>query len=273
MFLKVATGLKALTGGPRSALVRWWDYRDLVRNLVAKEIKVRYQGTLLGFAWSLMNPLLITLMYLFVFEFVFKSSQPRHALYIVTGIVHWTLFSTLIVQAPELLVSDSDLLKKIYFPRLLVPLSNLLVNVTLWLMALAVFLALFNFLGGQFSLALLAYVPFLLLFVAFCFGIVLILCVLYVDFHDIKHLVEVFIQLLFWGTPIIYPLGFIPHHLQFIFKISPLTEFELIFQSIFWGGYLPPLHIALAFTCWTFLSLAVGLTLFYRRGAWLIERL
>jgi len=273
MWLKMAAGLNAVTEAPKSALARWWDYRDLVRNLVAKEIKVRYQGTLLGFAWSLMNPLLITLMYLFVFEFVFKSSQPRHALYIVTGIVHWTLFSTLIVQAPEMLVSDGDLLKKIYFPRLLLPLSNLLVNFTLWLMALAVFLALFKVLGGHFSLAMLAYVPFLLLFVAFCFGLVLILCVLYVDFHDIKHIVEVFIQLLFWGTPIIYPLSLIPQQLQIIYKLSPLAEFTLIFQSIFWGGSLPPLHIALAFICWTFLSMTVGLTLFYRRGAWLIERL
>ncbi|HYW75704.1 MAG TPA: ABC transporter permease [Gammaproteobacteria bacterium] len=272
-FVKKAAVARTFVAAPRSALARWWDYRDLVRNLVAKEIKVRYQGTLLGFAWSLMNPLLVTLMYLFVFEFVFKSSQPRHALFMVTGIVHWTLFSTLIVQAPELLVGDSDLLKKIYFPRLLVPLSNLLVNVTLWLMALAVFLVLFKPLGGQFSLALLAYLPFLILFVAFCFGIMLILCVLYVDFHDIKHIVEVFIQLLFWGTPIIYPLSLIPHRLQFIFKISPLTEFTLIFQSVFWGEHLPSLNIALAFTFWTFLSLAIGLMLFYRRGAWLIERL
>ena len=258
---------------PRSALARWWDYRDLVRNLVAKEIKVRYQGTFLGFSWSLMNPLLVTLMYLFVFEYVFRSSQPRHALFMVTGIVHWTLFSTLVIQAPELLVGDSDLLKKIYFPRLLVPLSNLLVNVTLWLMALAVFFILFKPLGGVFSTAWLFYIPFLLLFVAFCFGIMLILCVLYVDFHDIKHLVEVFIQLLFWGTPIIYPLSLIPHHLQPLFKASPLTEFILIFQSIFWAGVSPGLKVSLAFTSWTLLSLAVGLWLFYRRGAGLIERL
>lgn len=269
----MAVMARDLVAAPRSALARWWGYRDLVRNLVAKEIQVRYQGTLLGFAWSLMNPLLITLMYLFVFEFVFRSSQPHHALYIVTGIVHWTLFSTLIVQAPELLVGDGALLKKIYFPRLLLPLSNLLVNVTLWSMALAVFLLLLKPLGGQFSLALLAYVPLLLLFVAFCFGVVLILCVLYVDFRDIKHVVEVFIQLLFWGTPIVYPLSLIPERLQFIFMISPLAEFTLIFQSIFWGEHLPSLNIVLAFTCWTVLSLAVGLTLFYRRGAWLIERL
>lgn len=252
---------------------RWWSYRDLVRNLVAKEIKVRYQGTLLGFAWSLMNPLLVTLMYLFVFEFVFRSSQPRHALFMVTGIVHWTLFSTLVIQAPELLVADADLLKKIYFPRLLLPLSNLLVNATLWFMALLVFLVLLEPLGGHFGWWILSYPAFLLMYFAFCFGLMLILAVLYVDFRDIKHLVEVFIQLLFWGTPIIYPLSMIPAHLRLLFKLSPFTEFMLIFQSLFWGGRLPSLGIVFAFACWTVLSLALGLMLFYRRGSLLIERL
>ena len=258
---------------PGDALGKWWSYRDLIRNLVSKEIKVRYQGTTLGFAWSLMNPLLITLMYLFVFEYVFRSHQHRHAAFLVTGIVHWTLFATLIGQAPELLVDNSDLLQKIYFPRLLVPMSNLLVNVVLWLMFLAIFLALFIPMGGNFTLPMLCYIPFLALFIAFCFGCMLILCVLYIDFRDIKHLVEVFLQLLFWGTPILYPLSMIPERFQVVFKASPLTEFTLIFQSLFWGEHLPSASIALAFTLWTVVTLGVGLMLFYRRGAWLVERL
>jgi lipopolysaccharide transport system permease protein len=258
---------------PFSWFDRWWEYRDLARNLVAKEITVRYQGAWLGFAWSLMNPLLITLMYLFVFTYVFRSDQTHNALYLVTGILHWTLFSTVIGQAPELLVSNSDLLKKIYFPRLLVPLSNLLVNFVLWLMALLIFVLLFIPLGGQLHWGLLAYPFYLALFLGFNFGIVLTLCVLYVDFRDLKHIVEVVIQLLFWATPIIYPIHLVPARLQVAFMMSPLAEFIEIYHALFWAGRLPSGTLTLAFSAWTAVSLWLGLWLFLRRGARSVERL
>lgn len=253
---------------------RWWDYRDLVRNLVAKEIKIRYQGAALGFAWSLMNPLMITLMYLVVFTYVFPSKLPHYPLFMVVGIIHWNLFSLLVMQSSELLVGNGDLLKKIYFPRLLVPLSNLLVNATLWFMALGILFVFFVPLGGSWHLDLLLYPFYLLLFLGFTFGIMLTLSVLYVDFRDLKHLVEIFIQLLFWATPIIYPLSRIHHPLIVsLMKLSPFAEFSLIFQSLFWANTLPSWKLTVGFLLWTVLSLAVGLTLFYRRGARLIERL
>lgn len=258
---------------PQGAVLRWWGYRDLVRNLVAKEVKVRYQGAALGFAWSLMNPLMITLMYLIVFTYVFPSGTPHFALYMVSGLVHWTLFSTLVIQASELMTGNSELLKKVYFPRLLVPLSNLLVNLVLWSMALLIFLLLYPALGGQAHWALLVYPFYLFLFVVFCFGLMLTLCVLYVDFRDLKHLVEVFVQLLFWTTPIVYSLHMLPGRARDVLLLSPLAEFTVIFHHIFWSGDFPSLKLSFAFMCWTAVSLALGLFLFYRRGAMLIERL
>lgn len=266
--------MSAVASTVSAFFVRWWVYRDLVRNLVSKEIKIRYQGAALGFAWSLMNPLMITLMYLIVFTYVFRSNQAHYALFMVVGIIHWNLFSTLVMQSSDLLVNNSDLLKKIYFPRLLVPLSNLLVNATLWLMALAILLVLYVPLGGEWHLGMLFYPIYLLMFFCFTFGIMLTLSVLYVDFRDVKHLVEVFVQLLFWATPIIYPVSRIHHPLlQTIVKASPFAEFSIIFQSLFWGGVMPSWEIALGFACWTVVSLALGLSLFYRRGTKLVERL
>lgn len=257
-----------------SPFERWWAYRDLVKNLVSKEIKVRYQGAALGFAWSLMNPLMITLMYLVVFTYVFRSKLPHYALFMVVGIIHWNLFSMLVMQSSELLVVNADLLKKIYFPRLLVPFSNLLVNATLWLMALAILLVLYHWLGGLWRFSLLLYPFYLVMFLGFTFGIMLTLCVLYVDFRDLKHLVEVLIQILFWGTPIIYPIGRIHHPiLQEIIKLSPFAEFSIIFQSLFWESVVPSWRITLAFACWTLISMAVGFWVFYHRGPKLIERL
>lgn len=257
----------------RGAFGRWWGYRDLVRNLVAKEIKVRYQGAILGFAWSLMNPLMITLMYLIVFTYVFPSPTPHFALYMVAGLVHWTLFSNLIMQASELLTGNSELLKKIYFPRLLVPFSNLLVNLVLWSMALLIFLLLYPVLGGAAHWTLLLYPLYLILFIGFCFGLMLAVCVLYVDYRDLKHIIEVFIQLLFWSTPIVYSLTMLPPKARDLLLLSPLAEFVAIFHDIFWSGVMPSGKLTLAFTFWTLVSLALGMFLFQRRGARLIERL
>ncbi|MHB8347768.1 MAG: ABC transporter permease [Acidiferrobacterales bacterium] len=250
-----------------------WHYRDLVRNLVAKEIKVRYMGAALGFVWSLVNPIVITLMYLVIFTYIFPSTQPHYALFMVTGILHWTLFSQVTNQSCEILVQNSGLLKKIYFPRLLVPLSSVLVNLSLWLAALAVYFVFFHILGGHFTWVLLVYPFYLLLFFLFVWGVSMILSTLYVDFRDIKHLVEVSLQVLFWATPIIYELSRVPERLQYIMLLSPLAEFTVVFQTIFYRNRIPSPTITVAFIMWTAISVGLGLWLFNRRVPELVERL
>ncbi len=132
---------------------------------------------------------------------------------------------------------------------------------------------LFPVLGGQWHWGMLLYPLYLLLLLGFIFGIMLTLCVLYVEFRDLKHLVEVFIQLLFWATPIIYPLTRVPERFRDLMLATPLAEFIRIFQDLFWAGVIPSLKLSLAFVGWTGVSLALGLWLFQRRGALLIERL
>lgn len=257
-----------------SPLIRWWAYRDLLRNLVSKDLQIRYQGAVLGFAWSLMNPLMITLMYWIIFTKVFPSSIPNNALFLVTGILHWNLFSVLILQASELMVGNAALLKNLYFPRLLLPFSNLLVNLVLWSMALGIFGGFFPVLGGHWGRVLLLYPLYLLLLLGFSFGIMLTLSVLYVEFRDLKHLVEVMMQLLFWATPIVYPLSQVHSvWLVTVMRLSPLTDFTLSFQDLLWKGVVPSWSVTGSFLVWTGVSLGLGMTLFYRRGAQLIDRL
>ncbi|EQD65029.1 O-antigen ABC transporter, permease protein, partial [mine drainage metagenome] len=160
-----------------------WSYRHLVANLVRKDIRVRYMGAALGFAWSLANPLVITIMYLLVFTYVFPSNQPDYPLFMVTGMIHWTLFSQVTVQSSDLLVANSGLVKKIYFPRLLVPTANLLTNLTLWIGAFAIYLTLFAMvLGGHFAVIQLLYPLYLALFLVVVWGLSLFLCTLFVHF-------------------------------------------------------------------------------------------
>lgn len=246
-------------------VVNLLQYRDLVRNLVAKDIKVRYMGAVLGFIWALVNPLIITVMYLVVFTYIIRVSIPNFALYLVTGMLHWILFSNVVMQSPDLLVSNAGLIKKIYFPRILIPFANLLVNITLWLFAAGAYLLTFALLGGRFSWLQAVYPGYFVLLALFSFGISLVLSILFVHFRDIKHIVEIVIQVLFWSAPIVYMPNLVPAAIMPYFKVNPLVEFTVIFADLLYYNRLPSWHITLAFVGWTAASLGVGLWMF---GVW-----
>jgi homopolymeric O-antigen transport system permease protein len=250
-----------------------YKYRDLVYNLVMKDIRVRYMGAFLGFAWSLVNPLVTTLTYVFVFTYLFPSRQEHYPLYLVVGILHWNLFSTVVGQSSEVMVANASLLQKMYFPRYLVPLSAVLVNLVLWLAALAVFFIVYIFIGGKLSLVLLLVPVYLVFLVVFIYGITLILSVLYIEFRDLKHLVDVGLQVLFWVTPIVYTISRVPEVVRQVMEVTPFTEFIMIAHSLFYYGQLPPLHIVFGFVCWTVVTLSVGIWMFKKQVPLLMERL
>ncbi|MDA8360528.1 MAG: ABC transporter permease [Gammaproteobacteria bacterium] len=248
-------------------------YTDMLANFVRKDIRVRYQGAALGFLWSLINPAVMIGLYIFVFSDVFRSNLPHYPLYLMAGLLHWNLFSQITGQSCDTLIANAGLVKKIYFPRLLVPISSVLFNVVLWLLAILLLFALYPFLGGKVHLTLLAYPLALLLFLAFTFGITLILSVLNVLFRDLKHLVDVTLLFLFWVTPIVYQFHRIPPHLREWFALSPLVEYTLIFRGIIYSGQLPSVHIMGAALLWTAASLGVGLWIFHHHADNLVERL
>ncbi len=248
-------------------------YSDMLANFVRKDIQVRYQGAALGFLWSLINPAVMIGLYIFVFSDVFRSTQPHYPLYLMAGILHWNLFSQITGQSCDTLIANAGLVKKIYFPRLLVPISSVLFNVVLWLLAIVLLFALYPFIGGQAHWTLLAYPFALILFLAFTFGVTLILSVLNVLFRDLKHLIDVALLFLFWVTPIVYQFHRIPPHLREIFALSPLVEYILIFRGILYSGHLPSIHIMGAALLWTAATLGVGLFVFHRHADNLVERL
>src|SRR5579871_1526443 len=142
-------------GRPIIGIYCMCKYCDLIYNLVMKEIRVRYMGAVIGFAWSLANPLITTLTYVFVFTYVFPSQQPHHALFLVIGFLIWNLFGQVVGNSAEVLSNSAPLLQKIYFPRYLVPLASVLVKVVLWLSSFVVFAIAYFFIGGHLSWALL----------------------------------------------------------------------------------------------------------------------
>jgi len=253
-----------------ASLLHW---RDLVRNLVTKEIKVRYMGTALGFAWSLGNPLLVTLTYFVVFTYIFPSRQDRFVLHLASGMLHWTLFNQAVLMGCDWLMVNASLLKKIWFPRMIVPLSGILGILVFWTAALAVFAALYLPLGGQLTPALLAYPLVLAGYFAFAFGLGLVVCVIHALYRDLKHLVEVALPLLFWATPIIWSPSTLPAGVQPVMALNPLYPFFTAFEAILHDGAWPDGASLLRCLLTGGVMLAVGLIVFRRNADRAVERL
>jgi len=216
-----------------------WNRWDLVRNLVAKEIKVRYMGTSLGFAWALGNPLISISTYFLVFTYILPTGQDRFALHLVTGIFHWMLFAQLIPQSCEWLTNNHHLIQKVRFPRVLLPVSATLTVSVFWGVAMLMYCILFPLLGGVVTQALFWYPLVLLCFVAMIFGLGLLLSVLQVFYRDIKHLADVLVPLLFWLTPIVWVRSNLPEDVRGIFAYNPVAPFFNAFTAILHNSVTP----------------------------------
>ncbi|PUA41887.1 ABC transporter permease [Pseudomonas protegens] len=244
-----------------SDLFKW---RDLVFNLVAKEIKIRYMGAALGFAWSLGNPLVVTLIYYIVFTYILPSSQDRFALHLVTGVFHWMLFSQIVLQSSDWLIGNSSLIKKLRFPRILLPLSGAITVGSFWLVAMAVYAVLYKFLGGIVSGALFWYPLVLIPYVAMILGLGFAVSVLQITHRDIKHVTEVFVPLLFWLTPIVWVTSTLPQEVVRVVSFNPLAPFFNCFTAILHEGVRP--SWADLMLCWGIglSTIAAGLIVFKR---------
>ncbi|ATR84275.1 ABC transporter permease [Pseudomonas sp. HLS-6] len=237
-------------------------WRDLVINLVSKEIKIRYTGAALGFIWSLGNPLVVTLTYYVVFTYILPSNQDRFALHLVTGVVHWMLLSQVISQSGEWLINNNNLIRKLRFPRILLPLSSALTVIVFWGVAMIVYAILFSLLGGIATKALLWYPVILASFIALIMGIGLAISVIQITVRDTKHFVDVFLPLLFWFTPIVWMTSSLPVSTAKIVAFNPIAPYFNSFTAILHDG-VSPNNIDLLFcTILGATSLLIGLAIF-----------
>jgi lipopolysaccharide transport system permease protein len=272
----VTTDTKDRLGTDRQAggLQHLLEYRDLLLNLVRKEVRVRYLGASLGFAWSMVNPLIISLTYLFVFTVVFPSSIPHYPVFLVIGVVQWNLFSSTAMTSSELLVGNANLLKKVYFPRVAIPIASLLTNTVFWSSAFVVFLIILVPLGGHYSWPMLLFPVYMVFFLMLCLGIALLLATLHVEYRDSKHLVEVAIQVLFWLTPITYSTSLIHHAaLRALLYLNPAVPALKVAHQLVYRGALPSIPEAVGLVFWSTFALWLGIRTFNRRVPAIIERL
>ena len=247
------------------SLASIFSYRELVRNLVLKDLKVKYRGSVLGFLWSLANPLAMVTIYTLAFKYILAIRQPGLPFFILLGVLAWTFFANSAVMSTSALIEGGSLVKAVRFPRAVLPLTTVLFNLVQYLLTAVVFLPLIFLFHRMPSLGPLLLFPiFLALQVACIAGIALVLAAATTYFRDVRHFVEVALPLLFWTTPIVYPLSQAPERLRPLLLASPMSSFVVAYQQIFYYGTSPPLSVWAA-------GLGYGLGVFALGTMWFLS--
>ena len=250
-------------GSMTGSLSSTWDYRHLLWNLVAKDLKLKYQRSLLGFAWSLLNPLIMIGVYTLAFTYVMKLATPRFALFILIGLLSWNFFSGAVMSATEAVSGQGSLLRSVVFPRVVLPFSAVLFNLAQYLLTILVFLPIILLVYGVPPAARMLLFPmFLLLQVLFIAGLTMALSTASAAFRDVKHLVEVGLGIGFWLTPIIYEPTMVPEQFREIALLGPMTSYIRAYQDIFYYGVTPDLAIWIVATVYGVGAFVCGLSVF-----------
>jgi len=240
-------------------------YRWLIQQLVARDLKVKYKRSVLGYLWSLLNPLLMMIVISTVFSYIFRYNISNFPIYLLCGSILLNFFSESTSMAMSSIIQGAGLIKKVYIPKYILPLSKILsslVNLLFSLIAIAIMLVITR---TPIHWTILMFpIPIVYLFFI-SLGVGLILCVLATFFRDMLHLYTIAIQILTFLTPIFYPVDALPANIQFIIKFNPMYHIVTYFRDVVMYGTVPSLRDNIVCISFAVLAMVVGLAVFRKQ--------
>jgi homopolymeric O-antigen transport system permease protein len=249
-------------GGP-SLVDELVTYRSCIKNLVFKDLKLKYRDSFLGFLWSLLNPLMMLAIYTLAFKHIFRVKLDNYPFFLLVGLMPWHFFAGSVSASTQSIIGNASLLRKVYFPREILPIATVLFTFAQFLLALAVVLPASIFIFGMsVKWPALLFLPLLLMHVVFTIGIGFALSAMTTFFRDVAHFTEMALMMLIWVTPIMYSAEMAPPGLQAFFAVSPLAAFAISYQDVLYRGIVPPSSVLLVAAAWTIVALVGGLTIF-----------
>lgn len=218
-----------------------YDYRELLKNNVKKDIRGRYKQSVLGVIWTFLNPLLQLAVYAFIFPLILKTTQPYYVIFVCVGLIPWTFFTSTISQSTWAVVGNGNIVKKVYFPREILPISIVTSNMVNFLISTIIIVAFCLGYGLGISKYVVFYPIILAIQYIFQLGISFILSAITVYFRDLEHFVQIVLMLLFYATPIVYAGETIPEAFTFIIDYNPMAHIINAYRDIFYNQVKPDL--------------------------------
>ena len=240
-------------------------YRHLLFELVSRDLKVKYRRSVLGFAWSILNPLLMMLVITAVFQTVFKSTIENFPVYYLTGYLFFSFVTEATNTSMTSILSASALLKKVYIPKYIFPLQKCIFSFVNMLFSFVATIIVMIALKVPFRPSFFAFlIPMLYLFV-FTVGLSFFLAAANVFFRDVGHLYSVFTTAWMYLTPIFYPTDILPEFMIDVMKFNPLYHYILYFRAVVMYNHIPDLHSNLVCIGYSLIMLIVGMWFFKKK--------
>ena len=216
-------------------LARLTRYRGLIQSLVARELKARYRGSVLGFFWSFINPLLLLTVYSLVFRHILTPDRavPNYAVFMFCGILPWTWFASSILESAGVLIAGGNLIKKVLFPAEVLPIVTVLANMVHFCLGLPILFGFILYSGMPLHLTELAWFPVVVLVqLIVTLGFALIVSALPVHIRDLRDILSNLMTFWFFATPIIYSYKSLPEEVIRWVKLNPFTRLAIAYQEI-----------------------------------------
>ena len=239
-----------------------YDYKELLKSNVKKEIRGKYKGSFLGVLWSFVNPLLTTLVYAIVFPFILRSTQDNYVTFLIIGILPWNYFVTSVNQGTTTVLLNGGIIKKVYFPREILPISIIgsnLVNFLISCLIIFIFLACS---GIGFSWYILFLPLIILVQTVLQMGIVFITSAINVYVRDAEYIINFLLNMLFYATPILYSASLFPAKFSWILNLNPMTVIINCYRDVLYYQSFPHLKSLLVVLAASIVLLLIGIKVF-----------
>ncbi len=239
-----------------------YNYREFLKTNVKKDIRGKYKGSFLGVLWSFINPLLMTLVYAIVFPFILKNSQDNYVTYIVIAILPWNWFTTVISQGTFCILGNADIIKKVYFPREILPLSTATSGLVNYFISVPIILLFLLFSGIGFSFHILWLPLIALTQYVLTIGIILITSAIDVYVRDAEYIINFFVTMLFYATPVLYSTSLFPEKFRWLLYLNPMTAIINSYRDIFYYKQMPNIMLLLLVLLFSLLLTGIGIVIF-----------
>jgi ABC-2 type transport system permease protein/lipopolysaccharide transport system permease protein len=253
----------------RREIARFWP---VVQNMVVQELRVRYQRSILGFVWTLLNPLLM----MAILSWVFASLNPgmkNYPLFLFAGMVPWSFLNNCMNDCAFCIIQSEGLIRKIYLPKLVFPLARVAISLVTFVLSLAALFLLLWPLGARLSTAMVLLPLAIALLAIFCLGLGLIVATANTFYRDCGHLVAVVLQAWYFATPILFPITRFPEGAQWKLRLNPAYYFIELFHAVLFQGQWPGLGLVATAAVIAAASLGIGYAIFKSQEDKMVFRL
>lgn len=240
-----------------------YSYRTMIAGLVKKDLKGRYKGSVLGFMWTFINPLLQLAIYTFVFQIIMKNPVPQYYLHLFVALVPWIFFSSSLTTGSQAILGQANMVKKIYFPREVMPIAYTTSSFINMILSFIIVLAVVVFSPRPFSITAILCLPLIMIIqYILVLGVTMLTSSLTVYLRDLEHIMGVLNMAFMYLSPVVYGIDYIPERLRRIYMLNPMAPIILSYRDILYYGKVPEPTMVLWALLLSAVIFVIGCTVF-----------